>query len=62
MDVEDFQQAIDIEFEKLEGFHKQLKTKGISDGRREEVSLAFGWCDVPDDRLRRITGAVIADG
>ena len=38
MDVEDFQQAIDVEFEKLEGFLKQLKKKGISDSKREEVS------------------------
>ena len=44
MDVEDFQQAIDIEFEKLEGFHKQLKKKGISDSKREEVSFGVDVC------------------
>ena len=38
MDVEDFQQAIEIEFEKLEGFLKQLRKKGLSDSKREDVS------------------------
>ena len=38
MDVEDFQQAIEIEFEKLEGFLKQLRKKNLTDSKREEVS------------------------
>ena len=44
MDVEDFQQAIDTEFETLEGFLKQLRKKGISDSKREEVSMNLNSC------------------
>lgn len=60
MDVEDFQQAIDIEFEKLEGFHKQLKTKGISDGRREEIFKQIGsdGKGFPPGKSTRATGVL----